>query len=248
MEMKIEVFTLCWNEMDVLPWVVDYWEKFASHVTVFDNGSTDGSKWFLERFDWIEVNPFETDGFNDTVHQRIKDQCWRGSDADFVVVCDMDECLIAKDIMSVFKRMKEEGATLCKPNWYELHSDEVPIYESGKALHEVCPSIPLIGAAKTLVIDPKAINHINYSAGAHRCDPEGRIKWYENGDLYCLHINHNLSLDYKLSKYKQLDERLSEENRRKHHGIHYGFSKEILERAWIEDKKRRCNLNDIING
>ena len=67
--MKIEVYTLCWNEMDILPWVIDYWQKYASHVTVFDNGSTDGSPWLLGRYDWITVKPFESGGFNDTENQ-----------------------------------------------------------------------------------------------------------------------------------------------------------------------------------
>ena len=39
--MRVELFTFCWDEMDVIPWVIPYWRKFASHVTVFDNGSTD---------------------------------------------------------------------------------------------------------------------------------------------------------------------------------------------------------------
>ena len=36
--MKIEVFTLCWNEIAILPFAVDYWRRFASRVTVYDNG------------------------------------------------------------------------------------------------------------------------------------------------------------------------------------------------------------------
>lgn len=246
--MKVDIFTLCWNEMDVLPWVVDYWERYATHVTVFDNGSTDGSQWYLSHFDWIEVVPFKTDGFNDTVHQRIKNECWVHSDADFVVVCDMDECLLAGDIKKVLERMKEEGATICLPRWYELHSDEVPKYECGRMLHDVREAIPVQEAAKAIIFNPKAIKAINYTAGAHKCYPEGDVRWYEGNDLFCLHINHNLSFESKLAKYKVLDERLSEENRRNHHGIHYGFSRGILERAWMEDKKKRVNLNEIIHG
>ena len=46
--MRIEVFTFCWNEMTVLPFAVDYWRRYADHVTVFDNGSTDGSIEFMQ--------------------------------------------------------------------------------------------------------------------------------------------------------------------------------------------------------
>ena len=247
--MKIDVFTLCWNEMDVLPWVVDYWQRYASHVTVFDNGSTDGSIWFLERFDWISVVPFESDGFNDTVNQRIKNECWKGSDADFVVVCDMDECLLAKDIKGVFRRMKEDGATICEPQWYELMSDVFPEYKKGMLMHEAYPLCRHVqNGAKAIVFDPKEIEEINYTPGAHACYPIGNVRRYEGGDLFTLHINHNLSLEYKLVKYRELNDRLSEENRRKKHGIHYAFSEAVLARAWEEDMKHTVNLNDIING
>ena len=47
--MRIEAFTFCWNEMTVLPFAVDYWRRYADHVTVFDNGSTDGSIEFMQQ-------------------------------------------------------------------------------------------------------------------------------------------------------------------------------------------------------
>ena len=247
--MKVEVFTLCWNEMDVLPWVIDYWQQYASHVTVFDNGSTDGSDWFLGRYPWISVVPFESGGFNDTENQRIKNECWQGSDADYVVICDMDECLLARDIKVVLQRMKEQQATICLPQWYELQAEERPKYEEGRFLHETAPMCrPFQGAAKVLIFDPRSITAINYTPGAHRCKPEGRVKWYDGNDLFALHINHNLGLEYKLGRYKELDARLSAENRRKKHGIHYAFSEEILRKAYQEDSRHTVNLNDILNN
>ena len=247
--MKIEIFTLCWNEIDILPWVVDYWEKFATHVTVFDNGSTDGSIGFLEHFDWITVVPFESGGFNDTKNQQIKNTCWKGSEADYVVVCDMDELLCAKDIKKSIDRMAECGATICKPIWYELQSEERPVYEYGKMLHEISPlARPFQGFSKAILFNPKAINEINYSPGAHQCNPKGIVKWYDGNDIYALHINHNLSFAYKIERYKVLHSRLSEINKRKRHGIHYGFDEGLLHRAWIEDSKKLVNFNDVING
>lgn len=247
--MKIDVFTLCWNEMDVLPWVVDYWERYASHVTVYDNGSTDGSAWFLSKYDWITVIPFSSGGFNDTVNQRIKNECWKDSDADYVVVCDMDECLFAKDIKTTLRKMKEEGATICEPQWYELMSDVFPEYKKGMLMHEAYPLCRHVqNGAKAVIFDPKAIMSMNYTPGAHSCNPIGNIKLYEGKDLFTLHFNHNLSLQYKLSRYRELQGRLSEENKKKGHGIHYAFSEVILTKAWEEDMKNVVNLNDIVNG
>lgn len=247
--MEVEVFTLCWNELDILPWVVDYWQKYATHVTVFDNGSTDGSIWFLERFDWITVIPFDSGGFNDTENRRIKNECWKVSKADFVVVCDMDECLLAKNIKASLQHMKDGGATICIPRWYELHSETFPKYKEWELLHETSPmAYPLRGDAKAVLFDPKAITEMNYTPGAHKCTPEGNVKWYEGDDIFLLHINHNLSLEYKLARYKELNARLSEENRRKRYGFHYAFSEQTLTDAWNEDKRYTVNFNDVING
>ena len=246
--MKVDVFTLCWNEMDVLPWVVDYWKQYANHVTVYDNGSTDGSAEYLGSFDWVTVIPFESGGFNDTVNKQIKNSCWQGSDADFVVVCDMDECLLAENIRRSLKRMKDQGATVCAPRWYELMAVERPAYERGKFLHEVSPMCCPNAGGKMVVFDPNEIFQVNYSAGAHECNPRGNVKWYDGEDLFVLHINHNLSLEYKLGRYKELEARLSNENRRRGHGVHYAFSEKVLKDAWDEDMKRVVNLNDVING
>ena len=59
--MNIDVYTLCWNEMAILPFVIEAWKRFARHVYVFDNGSTDGSIEFLKRYDWITVEHFGKD-------------------------------------------------------------------------------------------------------------------------------------------------------------------------------------------
>ena len=249
MDMKVEVFTLCWNEMDVLPWVIDYWHQYATHVTVFDNGSTDGSDWFLGRYDWITVKSFDSGGFNDTENQRIKNECWKGSNADFVVVCDMDECLFARDIQATLCRMKGQGATVCLPRWYELQAEERPRYEEGRLLHETAPMCrPFQDASKAIIFDPVAITDMGYTPGAHRCEPKGRVQWYDGDDLFALHINHNLSLAYKLNRYRELNARLSDVNRRNRHGIHYAFSEEILRKAWQEDSRHVVNLNDIVNN
>ena len=42
MKQKIDIYVLCWNEMQIAPFIVDYWKRVARHVYVYDNGSTDG--------------------------------------------------------------------------------------------------------------------------------------------------------------------------------------------------------------
>ena len=244
--MRIEVFTFCWNEMDVLPFAVDYWRRYASHVTVFDNGSTDGSIEFMQQHgDLITVEHWETGNqINDQILLDTKNEAWkraRGS-ADLVVMADMDEMLIPMG--NELQRMKDGGYTICMPRWFALMSNEVPTHEDGKLLHEIRP-YAVQAAAKAIVFDPNKIENMRYEPGAHQCQPEGYVKWFEGG-IYCLHTDHNFSLESKINRYRQMNARMSALNREKGWGIHYGFPEEHLRKWWDEQWKQAVNFNEIL--
>ena len=122
MKYKIHVYVVCWNEMDNIPFGVDYWKRFAERVIVYDNGSDDGSVEYLSQYPWIEVRQFKTNGFDDTANINIKNSCWKESIgiADFVVVSDLDECLYSPVLESEFDYMKANDITICGPRQYAL--------------------------------------------------------------------------------------------------------------------------------
>lgn len=122
MKYKIHAYVVCWNEMDNIPFVVDYWKRFAERVIVYDNGSDDGSVEYLSQYPWIEVRQFKTNGFDDTVNMNIKNSCWKESIgiADFVVVSDLDECLYSPVLESELDYMKANDITICGPRQYAL--------------------------------------------------------------------------------------------------------------------------------
>ena len=244
--MRIEAFTFCWNEMVVLPFAVDYWRRYADHVTVFDNGSTDGSIEFMQKHsDLITIEHWETNNqINDKMLLDAKNNMWkraRGS-ADLVVVADMDEMLIPMG--DELQRMMDEGCTVCMPRWFTMMSDEVPTHQDGKLLHEIRP-YAIQAPAKAIVFDPNKIENMRYEPGAHQCQPEGYVKWFEGG-IYCLHTDHNFSLESKINRYRQMNARQSAINRQKGWGIHYGFSAEHLTKWWGEAWQQTVNFNDII--
>ena len=122
MKYKIHAYVVCWNEMDNIPFVVDYWKRFAERVIVYDNGSDDGSVEYLTQYPWIEVRQFKTNGFDDTANMNIKNSCWKESIgiADFVVVSDLDECLYSPVLESELEYMKANDITICGPRQYAL--------------------------------------------------------------------------------------------------------------------------------
>lgn len=250
MDIKVHVYSFVWNEIEILPYVVDYWKKYANHVTVYDNGSDDGSREYLSRFKWITVEPFDMgDGMNDTIFQQKKNECWKQSrgKADFVVVCDADEMLCGPDIAGSLIRMKESGATVCIPRYYDLFSEEYPTYTKGKMLHDISPLAVHNGSSKALLFDPNAIDDINYTVGAHRCDPKGRVKWYEGSEIFYLHVGHNLSFEYKMERIAKLNARRSKENVEKGYGIHYAFTREHEMAYWEEMRKNAVSFRDLMH-
>ena len=115
--LKVHLYTLCYNEMKILPFAVQYWKTIADEVFVLDNHSTDGSAEYLKGQPHIHVINFESDGFNDSIHKKLKNEVWKASrgKVDFVVVCDLDEFMYAKDgIRNKMLEMKKNGVTICK--------------------------------------------------------------------------------------------------------------------------------------
>ena len=247
--MNIDVYTLCWNEMAILPFVIEAWKRFARHVYVFDNGSTDGSIEFLKQYDWITVEHFGKDTEkSNALNSNIKNTKWKGSDADYVVVCDLDECLVGKDVIKTLEDCKKRGATIVETEWYDFINpqNEIPQYEEGKTLYEVSPYATRNKTSKTLVFDPKKITDMNYGVGAHRCYPKGIIKKFKPTGLFVHHINNCLCLDYKLKRYEMQNARRSAEDKRKGWGIHYGWDKERSTRGYNDFLKNKTNFKNVL--
>lgn len=249
--MTVEVYTFCWNEMAVLPWAVDYWRRYAQKVTVFDNGSTDGSVEFMKKHrDLIDVVPYSTPGMDNDIVRNMKNDCWRQAKgrADLVVVCDLDEMLIP--MRDSLWRMCLSGATICRPVWYDLVSYEVPCHQEGidkMYLHEQRPlAIYHPEGPKAVLFNPNKIENINYTPGAHQCKPEGEVKWYGGGDMYLLHVNHNFSLEYKVKRYEQLHQRRSRNDLNKSYGIHYQMTPKQIADQMAADRKGAINLCQVI--
>lgn len=240
---KVDLYTLCWNEMKILPFVIKYWEKFVRKAYVYDNGSDDGSVEFLSQFDWIEVRHFESGGFNTNRNTSIKNNAWKEAkkgDADFVVVCDMDECLFAEDIMGELQKIKDENITIVSPRWVDLVSLDFPKNDTVDFLHleeniklAECYPKDNDNFHKAILFNPHALSEINYTAGAHTCKPKGNIRTYNGKNFFTLHLK-KLGIDYSIRHCANLRERRKNANNPKGQGIHY---------YWSDDKIRQ-DIND----
>lgn len=247
--------------MDILPWVIDYWKRLpVTKAIVYDNESTDGSKEYLQQFDWIEVRTFQTDGMNDSIQRDIKENSWKESKglADYVIVCDLDEVIYSKNISSTLQKMKDGNYNVLGLPWYMLCATERPQYTEGKLLHEVAPEHwctqyinhdhPHSHLGKFMLFDPNKVDSMNPSVGWHICYPTPSLRLLEVdcGQCISLHINKGLGENYFVDKRKNMNARLSDHNRKNGYCYEYAWDEQKQRKWYRENVAKSFNIYDKI--
>jgi hypothetical protein len=219
----IYLFACCYNEIEVLPFFLDYYKNFVGveKFFVFDGGSTDGSLEVLASYNAVVIqenhdtlNDLVLMNFRNNFYKSYRDQC------DWVVVCDMDEFLYHPNLKVRLREMSREGVTIPKVAGYSMISLDTPEFENGVYL----PNLRKKGrpdphsANKNLIFNPNI--DINYSIGCHHCSPSGNVIFSAEYELKNLHYM-SLSFSQLILKSERQRNRLSEWNRVAKAGIHY---------------------------
>ena len=124
---RIELYCLCWNDARMLPFFFRHYDDLVDKYFVYDNGSTDGSLTLLQNHGRVEVSHFEVDGDSFCeVERRLGDTIWQNSDADWVIVTDIDEHIYHPNLTAYLQRCTGEGITAIQSIGYEMVSDHFP--------------------------------------------------------------------------------------------------------------------------
>jgi glycosyltransferase involved in cell wall biosynthesis len=217
---KIEVYTICHNEEKILPYFLRHYTRFAD-VIIYDNFSTDRSREIAASFGARIIDFDSNNQLRDDLQIEIKDNCWKGSKADWVIVGDTDEFVYHKDLLQTLKTTR---ATVISPKLYNMFSEVFPSTE-GQIFEEITMGIE--GGAKLNLFRPGEIKSINYSPGCHHADPKGNVIFVDIPSILTLHMK-NLSRQYVIERNAYLGPRLSAINKRNGWGYHMKFgAKEI---------------------
>lgn len=234
--MKIEAFAICYNEEALLPYYLRHYSQFCDQITIFDNYSTDRSNEICQANTKVKLVKYDTgDQIRDDIYLQIKNNCWKNSDADWVIVGDIDELVYHFNIRDI---LEHTWATLVTPEMFNMYSDNFPT-TPGQIYEEVQMGIPC--GAKTNLFKPKAITNINYDPGCHKAFPEGMV--VTDGDLgiKTLHMRY-LSKQWVISRNEQSRKRLSDLNKKLGWGIHYLATAEEISEQFDNEYKQAIRV------
>jgi hypothetical protein len=247
-KVKIETHILAYNGAEIFIYAARHYATFANRIILHDLGSTDGTLDIAAQFG-IEVRQWDCKNeVNNLLHKQIKEQAWRGTDSDWVIVADTDELLyFPNGVADSFNSYSAQGLPVVKPHGFEMFSETFPVTE-GQIYDEV-----KFGArddrwyAKPVVFSPKLVESIQFTAGAHECwaTLKSGAKFdnptrHSEPPAYLLHFHHIHPLEILARNYDDRLARKSEVDKKNRWGnFEPGIKHALDKRAYITGRLER---------
>tara|TARA_R110000787_G_scaffold113385_1_gene222595 strand:- start:1460 stop:2173 length:714 start_codon:yes stop_codon:yes gene_type:complete len=234
----IEAYIICWNEIDTIQLTIDHYKKFCERITFYDNHSNDGTAELI-RLNDCNIEFFGTKGkLEDREYIKIKNNCWKDSKADWVIVCDCDEIIWHKNLKEI---LSYEKATVFKTIGFDIFSEEMPKDD----FLEIQTGVPSLNYSKIAVFSP-TIKSINYVYGCHVADPVGGVR-FSSERLNLFHYRNIGGLERLKNRHKQYRERLSDHNKKLGLGIHYLEDDDERQKNWYNSLSKAVHFNTYRN-
>lgn len=222
--MRIDIYTIAWNEMRILPYFLDYYAPWVDRIVVFDDGSDDGTRELLAAHTKVELRDFPAKGNSFVMAAReVWEHAWKESRgrADWVIVTNVDEFIWHPHGMHGYlDRCMRRGDTIIHPRGYEMVAPVLP--PPGSLLPDVArQGVAMFGYDKRQVFNPDAIVDIHFAAGRHRSNPVGVVADALPVETKLLHYKYVDYDNYHVPRQEALGARLLAEDVAKGLGSQY---------------------------
>ena len=263
-KLKIELYTCTYNEEQQLLFAIEYWKRLITDkselkVTVFDNYSTDGTLDILRQYPWITVKSFQSNNeMDENLLTFIRNNCWKGSKADWVMMVDLDEVFYSPNIVDELIALKEKGAAVVACQWYALVGTEMPEHKAGVLLHKQIgrgfrqyinhkPGQSNYG--KLQLFNPQKVVSMNYSPGMHIatpvCSDMKELPFTISYKLLQFHFNKGFGETYMVNKRKELWDRLNKIQKARGYCYEYGFPEEKTREEYRANQAKSVDISDL---
>lgn len=210
--LNCEVHVVCWNEAEILPYTLRHYRTFCSKIVVHDDQSTDGSREIIKAAG-VDLVDRHTGGVVDE-HEycRIKDESWKGTTADWVIVVDADELIFfPKGAEATIAEYERQGVNIVKPYGYEMFTDTYPTTE-GQIYDEVKMGAPdNQWYSKPAMFSAKRVKETHYGLGAHQCSGKlvsgvsfSNPTAYSIPETFLLHFKHLGGVERLAKRYDEV--------------------------------------------
>ena len=206
----------------MLPHFFRHYDPYVERFFIHDDASTDGSRELLAGHQAVDVGCFPRKGDSyvlDAMH--FYREAWKASrgEADWVIVCNVDEHLYHPDLLGYLNRCRERGVTTVSTLGYEMVADHFP-QDPRRLCDVVVRGMRWDRLDKVALFDPSAIIEIGYAPGRHEVVPTGRVVYPRRPAVKLLHFKY-LGLDYLVSRQSELHDRLLPGDVANGYGIQY---------------------------
>lgn len=221
---SIEVHALCWNESQLLPLFLSHYSELAEKIVVWDNCSDDGSDELVRGCPKAELRKFDTGQFaSEDRGLEIKNQGWKGTKADWVVICDLDELVYHPQLADYLLHsdadvLRCDGFNVTGPRLPRRPDLAQPIW---KGQYNPWYSKPILFRP--------AIGEIRFAPGSHGADPPCEIK---PSPVKLLHCQFLRSCEEFIARIHRLRGRRSPHDLERGYGAQYLKSEEEIRESY----------------
>ena len=230
---RIDLYCLCWNDARMLPYFFRHYDPLVDRYFVYDNGSTDRSITLLQNHGRVEVAHFDVPGDSFVEEEcRLGDTIWRNSDADWVIITDIDEHIYHPYLTRYLKQCSDQGITAIRSVGYEMVSDGFPT-EDAPLCEIITMGTRSTGHDRLCIFNPRELTATNFGPGRHEADPTGRVIWPAYPQVLLLHYKQ-LGVDYPIARSAELKRGLRSRDLTSGWGFHYGWDAVEIAAHWQE--------------
>jgi len=241
--MKTHLYTLCWNEADMLEFFFRNYDPWVDMYIVYDDGSTDGSIEILKSHPRVELR-IRHRKFPDSHHISHADwlnEAWKESrgSADWVVVVDIDEHLFVPDnpIKELLERYMSQGITYVPALGYQILCENFPKADEHLVKSRTRGALEPLNC-KMSIFNPDAIKETKFSGGRHFANSEGRLKLPKQDEILLFHYKYmgfERTFKRQCSQYNHVG---AYDNAMGGLSHHYAWSREKFRDHWDDYLKR----------